>query len=121
MGIGNQNLQRTNPNQVYYDPAKGQYYTISNTGYLGSMFNNRGRNYIGAGQNQSQVNSLVQQAMNAQPNTPSLAQLFPYMNYGATNNMGANMGGLGGLLGMTGSSGAGRFLGNPSSTNSTTM
>lgn len=45
----------------------------------------------------SNISNLVQQAMNAQANPVSLAQLFPYMNYGANT---------GSLL-----SGAGRFLG----------
>lgn len=115
---------RQNEGQVYFDPDKGQYYYASYTDPrtgLGS-FNQRNV-YIGDPFNQqktpsSNISNLVQQAMSAQANPISMAQLFPYMNYGATNNMGANMGGMGGLLGLTGtgSSGAGRFLSAPTST-----
>lgn len=103
-GIGNRNQG----SQVYYDPATGQYYTANNSWFFtgGSP-----RNYIGQApfaqskQLSSNMQNLVNQAMSAQANPVSMAQLFPYMNYGT------NTGGLGGLLGMTGQYGAGRFLG----------
>lgn len=101
MGMG------SNQNQVYYDPATGQYYT--GVGYNNGFFQRR--NYINqpmVNQNptpSSNTSKLIEQAMAAQANPVSMAQLFPYMNYGA------NTGGLGGLLGMTGQYGAGRFLG----------
>lgn len=114
MGMG----MNQNQNQVYYDPETGQYYT--GVGYNNGFFQRI--NYL----NQPTVNKnptpssnttkLIEQAMAAQANPVNMAQLFPYMNYGATN--GTNMGGLGGLLGLTGtgSSGAGRFLSAPTST-----
>lgn len=125
MGMG------MNQNQVYYDPATGQYYPgVGYNYYTGVGYNNgffQRRNYLNqptVNQNptpSSNTTKLIEQAMSAQANPVSMAQLFPYMNYGATNNIG-NMGGLGGLLGLTGtgSSGAGRFLSTPTS-NSTTM
>jgi hypothetical protein len=71
-------------------------YDVAGRSGLGGRTSNR------PPQNNSMVNQLVQQAMAAQANPVSMAQLFPYMNYG--DNMG-------GLLGMTGQYGAGRFLG----------
>ena len=115
MGIG------SNQNQVYYDPESGRYYTGSGNGFF------QHRNYLNQptfNQNptpSSNATKLIEQAMAAQANPVSMAQLFPYMNYGGTNNTG--MGGLLDMIGQ-GSSGAGRFLGasNPlTSNNSTTM
>lgn len=110
-----------NQNQVYYDQAKGQYYTqrnpIDNFSPLRNYLNQPSFN-----QNptpSSNISNLVQQALSAQANVPSLAQLFPYMSYG--QDQGSGMNGMGGLLSGTGQFGAGRFLssnvmGNPSLT-----
>ena len=97
MGMGN-------ANQVYFDPASNQYYTMG--------MNNQaayGRNIIGGAYNQqpvkqkSPINELLAQSLAAKPNAPSLAQLFPGMSA-------PNMGGSQGILGQ-GQYGAGRFLG----------
>lgn len=119
MGMGNYSMLNPSPyigGQVYFDPVKGQYYTQGYEGMYAPGFTQGKKlikTYIGdsVNANKSPVNNLVQQAMSAQANPVSMAQLFPYMNYG-TNNA-DNTSGLGGLLGITGSGqfGAGRFLG----------
>ena len=89
-----------NNNQGYrINPVTGQQVDIQG-------FPIRNNRPVAQPKQTSPINNLIQQAMSAQPNVPTLAQLFPYMNYGATN-----MNNLGGLLGMTGQFGAGRFLG----------
>jgi len=109
MGIGNRNQYSYNPDTGYY------------TDFYGRPVFRLPESYIQQQQTpSSNISNLVQQAMAAQANPVSMAQLFPYMNYGGTNNTG--MGGLLDMIGQ-GSSGAGRFLGasNPLTTNSTTM
>lgn len=98
--------------QVYFDPIQNQYYTEGYKGIYTPGYTQGKkliRTYLGQSLNNNQtsnISNLVQQAMNAQANPVSMAQLFPYMNYGATDNTG----GMGGLLSMAGRSGAGRFL-----------
>lgn len=103
MGMG----MAQNQNQVYFDPATGQYYT--GYGYNNGFFS--GRNYINdeMTRNQNKPSQTVTDAIaraNAAAqnvNTPTLQSLFPGMAMPSqfTSPM-ANL---------TGQFGAGRFLG----------
>jgi hypothetical protein len=107
---GNSTPGSATNNQVYYD-SNGLY--TNPTLSLPMMARAPMANFYGTNnyfqknqqtQKPSIINDLIQQAMNAQANAPTMGQLFP--------------GSLGGLLGNGGYSaqgqyGAGRFLGSP--------
>ena len=121
----NQSYQ--DPNQVYYDADKGQYYTVnnsnSNPSFIGdssnSIFNRIGganeRNYIGnptVTQN-TQANDMIARARAAVQNwTPpqTSSQMFPSLSIGNyQTSMGQTAPQAPQLMGM--GYGAGRFLG----------
>jgi len=104
--------QENQPTQVYYDPAKQQYFSYkpspaTNSNVINTMFGlntaDRERNYYG--------NSLTSPTdrftpQTVVPNYPDMNQLFPALNAGLAQNLQQS------LLAPTDtqSSGAGRFL-----------
>jgi hypothetical protein len=96
-----------NQNQVYFDPAKQQYYTMSGFGM------NREKNYLnGMGLNNTSNQSQIQQMLAArqpfQYNAPSAQQLFPGMGNPMMGTMPTQAQG---NPMFSGNFGAGRFLG----------
>jgi hypothetical protein len=119
--MGGQSTQQQNQGtQVYYDPQKGQYYTIKpneNANPLATLFgntqiNNRyindpnNRNYLGQSLTGTEnPNRFTPQTV--VPNYPDMNQLFPALNAGLAQNLQNS------LLAPTDntqSSGAGRFI-----------
>jgi len=122
--MGGQSAQQENQGtQVYYDPQKGQYYTVnrpkSNDSVGNTLFGNpltnaifgltggsadmSNRNYLGQSLNASADRFTPQTVV---PNYPDMNQLFPALNAGLAQNLQQS------LLAPTDiqSSGAGRFL-----------
>jgi hypothetical protein len=114
--MGGQSAQQQSGSQVYYDPQKGQYYTIQNpnqnqysnpianifSGFLGG---NDQRNYLGQSLTGTEnPNRFTPQTV--VPNYPDINQLFPALNAGLAQNLQNS------LLAPTDtqSSGAGRFI-----------
>ena len=100
-------LQKNNSNQVYFDPAKQQYYTMT-----GSIYNST-KNYLdGMGlnntSNQSQVAKMLANRQPYQYNAPSAQQLFPGMGNPMMGTMPTQAQG---NPMFSGNFGAGRFLG----------
>ena len=122
--MGGQSAQQQNQGtQVYYDPQKGQYYTVnrpqSNDSVGNTLFGNplanaffgltggsadmSNRNYLGQSLNASADRFTPR---NIEPNYPDMAQLFPALDAGLAQNLQQS------LLAPTDiqSSGAARFL-----------